>query len=479
MALTSGSGYVWLKPATPPRLPRQAQLLLQPPTVGRLKEMLDWLAPQTEAPSEPLHLDFETTGLDTHHPDTKVVGVGLATSRGVAYLDARDAPPEWWAYLVAAVDRCGVVAFNANFDYAFLYRAAGRHVRLVGCSFTAFRLACNEGHFGQRWGLEVAQREVLGWPVTNKSTLGDLLKKYGLAKGEMYKLAELESEAFGRYCAEDADASYQLWEHVLSQGDAGRTTLRRFATAEWATAIQLLVETRHRGVTVNVPLLRAFSEKLATDIAAAEAALRAHPRLAPHIDAREAERAAAFYAPHVTVSRVKCTKAEVEVFVTSGSAPVDWRFESSQAKSLAKWQAAQGGYWYRELRKERPRNEGRQAPRFNFESDPDLRWLLYECVYRAEVRETENAWGRTEKRTTVWVEDGRTVEVGTTDSGLPPVSREILPALGEIGRLVGEFNRLTKLDGYVRAYLEGASADGYLHLGFKPAATLSGRLAGG
>lgn len=478
MALATGSGYVWLTPATPAKLPRPAQLLLQPPTVRRLQEMLAWLVPEG-APSEPVHLDFETTGLATYDPTVRVVGVGLATSKGVAYLDAREAPDDWWAELVDVLDRRGVVAFNANFDYGLLYRHAGRHLNLVGCSYTAFRLACNEGHFGQRWGLEVAQREVLRWPVTNKSTLNDLLGRHGIkSKGDMWRLAELEPEAFGRYCAEDADASYQLWNHVLTQGDAGQTTLRRFCTQEWATSIKLLVETRHRGVSLDVPKLRTVFANLEQEIAAAEAALRVHPRLVPHITEREAERAAVFFAPHVTVSRVKCSRAEVEERCQKGDHPEDWFFEHSEAKSLAAWQKARGGYWYREVLKERPRNEGRAPPQFNFESDPDLRWLLYEKVYRAEVREVENAWGRTEKRTTVFIEDGRTVEVGTTDSGLPPVSREILPALGEIGRLLGEFNRLTKLKGYVQAYLDGA-VDGVLHLGFKPASTLSGRLAGG
>lgn len=409
--------------------------------------------------------------------------MGVATSRGVAYFDARGAQPAWWTLLGAALDQQGVVAFNAAFDYGWLYRYLGRHTKLVGCSFVLFRLACNEGNFAQRWDLGTAQRTVLRWPDTNKAALAELLEKHEIwNKGYMWKLADLEPEAFGRYCAEDADASWQLWNHIL--GQAQSTSLQRFATEEWVAMIRCLVETNHRGLDIDVAALSAYQQKLLTDIAAAEEGLRRHPALAGHIAEREVTLAVPFFASRFTVSRSKATKKDLEPCLVGLTydrnllAAKGWLFQPSQAKALPAWQQALGGYWYREHVREHLRNVGKPAPRFNFESDPDLRWLLFECVYQAEVLDVEGPFGRVEKRATVWIEDGQTVEAAATKSGLPPVSREILPALGEVGKLIGEFNRLTKLEGYVRSYLEHTK-DGILHPRFKPAATLSGRLAGG
>jgi hypothetical protein len=429
----------------------------------------------TDAP----HIDLETTGLEAHDPSRAVVGVGVASSRGVWYLDVRRWGPDLWAELLGRLAARGLYAFNAAFDLAWLWREADRlgvaRPPLRGCSLTLFRLLATEGYPGQSWSLDVAVRTVLRWSTSQKSTLNDLLVRHGLVrangtadKGRMWELAALEPDAFGMYCAWDAEASRQLWLHLAAQTFERWPALRMYATEEWPTMIELLVEQQLRGMTVDRARLAAHLTQLEADTAAAQAALVAHPRLAPHIAAKNAELLAEHTRPNVTTKRVRAKRADAPWLDTSGH----WVFQASEAGSLARWERERGGYWYHPVRTEHPRNVGVPAPQFNWESDPHLRWLLYECVYRAEVNKELGT-------ATVDLGGGDSVVVKLTDGGQPPVGKEVLPALGEIGALMTRLNKLLKETSYVRAYLAATERDGLLHPQLKPHGAISGRLSGG
>jgi hypothetical protein len=474
--------FIYLKPADPPCHPRPLELLmLHSPTDADVDAAVSTLGTAV------VDLDFETTGLDATDPAQRIVGVGLANEHGRIYLDVRhwaEGGPEWAAFL-GWLDHVGFWAFNQGFDYAWAYRYAGhRHLKMLGCTSVLFRILANEGHPGQRHSLDVAMAQVLGWPSNQKSTLADLLVKHQLVtgsgapdKGRMWELAELEPVAFGSYCALDAEASWQLRQVLEPQ--ARRSEAWRLVTQEWVTAIRLKVEAQHAGVLVDVPALATYHAGLLEQIAATKVALRTHPRLCPHIDEAEAGWWAEATRPVLTTSRVKMSKAEAVEARLVGAAEADlaaaaqngWVFQASTAKTLAKWQAELGGFWFREVVTERPRN--RKCKVFNFESDPDMRWLLYSKVYPDPKVDLER------RIATVTVEGGRTVEVNLTDGGSVPVGKDILPALGAIGALFSEFNRLTKLEGYVRSYLAAAARDGRIHIDLRAHGTATGRWAGG
>lgn len=489
--MTTTGQYLYLRPANPTLLPRRPlQLLHTRPSSEAVATALVALGPG------PLHLDLETTGLDATDPTLTVVGVGLCDAAGAVYLDVRhwvEGGAEWSA-LLAELDRRGFWAFNQAFDYAWLYRYNGRrHLTMLGCTSVLFRLLANESHPGQRHSLDVAMRTVLGWPASQKDTLDVLLRKHGILKGgshpdkgRMWELAELEPEAFAEYCALDAEASWQLQQVLEPQ--ARKSEAWRFATQEWVTAIQLKVEAQHLGVKVDVPRLAAYAYKLRADIAQTLVDLRAHPRLASHVAERDAAKAAGFFDPQVTVSRVKATKAEWEL--AGRPVPIignpehwedppwgpDWKFAPSSAKTLARWQAELGGFWYREIRTERPRNVGKTPPAFNFESDPDLRWLLYERVYADPPPAVDRDTGTA----TLTLEGGRTVSVGLTDGGKLPVGKDVLPALGDVGALLSNYNALVKRLGYVKVYVEQAQRRaGRLHLDLRAHGAATGRWSGG
>jgi hypothetical protein len=473
---TPGSqSYIYLKPADPPLAPRPQQILLpHAPTDAEVNEAVCSLG------ANPVHLDLETTALDACDPQQRIVGVGLANSEGRVYLDVRhwrEGGLEWEA-LLDWLNYVGFWCFNASFDYAWLYRYAGaQHLQLLGCSQVLFKLLANEGHPGQRHNLDTAIKEVLRWPASQKATLEELLVKHGLTlqngnpdKGQMHKLAELEPDAFASYCSLDAEASWQL-EQVL-RPQAEQSTAWRFATREWPCAIRLKCEAQWHGVKVDRPKLAAFHADLKQRIADTERDLRRHPRLRPHIDEAEAGWLAAATRPVVTERRIKLLKSEVAQYRDDDQLREQgFGFQPSDTKTLAKWQREMGGYWYRTERVEHPRN--RIAKVFNFESDPDLRWLLYTRVYPDPIIDPERRVAK------VRLEGNREVEVNLTDGGQVPVGKDILPALGEVGALLGKYNALTKLEGYVRSYLAISERDGRWHVDLRAHGAATGRWGGG
>jgi DNA polymerase I-like protein with 3'-5' exonuclease and polymerase domains len=474
MTATSGTQYLYLRPADPPLAPRPQQILLpHAPTDREVDAALCSLG------TEPVHLDFETTGLEVCDPEQRVVGIGLANSRGRVYLDVRhwrERADEWRAFF-DWLNHVGYWAFNAGFDYAWCYRyAQARHTKLLGCTHVLFKLLANEGHPGQRHSLDTAMRQVLRWPESQKDTLDALLIKHGITlqngnadKGRMSELADLEPIEFSRYCALDAEASWQLQQVLEPQ--ARQSTAWRFATREWPCSIRLKCEAQWHGVRVEREKLAAFHADLSRRIDQTVVDLRAHPRLSPHIVEAETGWAAEAAKPHVTEARVKVTKAEVEERCQKGDHPEDWWFEPSQAKTLAKWQRELGGYWYYIKYTERPSTK--KAKSFNFESDHDLRWLLYARIYPNVAKDAERRIAK------VQFEEGRSVEVNLTETGLVPVGKDILPALGEVGALLGKYNQLTKLGSYVRSYLVISERDGRWHIDLRAHGAATGRWGGG
>ncbi len=431
--------------------------------------------------TDPVHLDFETTGLDGCDPQHRVVGIGLANEHGSVYLDVRhwaEGGPEWTAF-VAWLDHVGYWAFNGAFDYLWAFRYAGaRHTRFLGCTQVLFKLLANEGHPGQRHNLHTAMGSVLGWPQvgaaegggSHKDTLDAALIRHGITlhngnadKGRMCMLAELEPELFSEYCALDAEASWQLQQVLEPQ--ARQSEAFRFATSEWPCAIRLKCEAQWHGVRVNRAKLGAYHATLVARIAETKASLRAHPRLNPHIVEVEAGWAEDAARPSYSERRVKLLKAEWEA-IQAGDVGTA-KFQESEAKSLPKWQRELGGYWYYTQRTERP------STVFNFESDPDLRWLLYSRIYPDPQIDLER------RLATVTVDDGLTIEVGLTASGLVPVGKDILPGLGEVGALLGAYNKLTKLESYVRSYLTVSERDGRWHIDLRAHGAATGRWGGG
>lgn len=454
-------GYQLLTPAHRP--PRELTHLHHDGcTPEELANVLEYLGPT------PVAVDLETTGLDPTDPDGRIVGVGLAGAAGTFYLDTRDwdKADQRWDALVSHLTTVSVVGFNAPFDGAWLWGYRARHLNWLGCGHVLFRLLANEGHPGQRWSLAQAVTTLLGW-ASHKDPLEVLLAKHNIAsKDDMCKLAALEPEAFARYCAMDAEAHWQLWHYLVAEATrCGYQAAVDMATTEWVSMIELLIEQQHHGVCIDVPRLTAYRTQLQHDIAKAEGVCRAHPQLAPHIQEWETKLALEHYTVRVSTKRTKATRADTP-------APnADWYWLPSTAKSLTKAQAAEGGYWYRETTEVTVPKAATPRPRANFQSDPFMRWLLYERCYP----NPKLGGGKAQVR----LSPEFVVEVRLTETGQLPVGKEVLPALGEVGRAITQLNQLNTRLSYVEAYLAASARDGRIHAAYKAPGTLTARLGGG
>lgn len=493
MAQGDGLTRVYTLVPTAKRTPRPSTLHLGAAAGAALPTVLDRLV----ATGQPIHLDLETMGLDATDPDAWVVGLGLANAAGTWYFDCRTWGPgdRAWHLLRLAVQRVGWVAFNVPFDGAWLWRAWGGAANWVPptyCTHVAFRLLTAEGWTGQRWSLAVACRDILGWPDSHKDVVAEALVKHGLTttrgtadKGQLWRLAYLDPEVLGHYCALDADASWQLGQEfgpVLEQFPDLAQLVRR----EWVTHLSLLIEQQHAGMYVDTTALHARYLELQARLTELDAQLRAHPQLAPLIAAKEAALAGALYAPHVTHRRVRATLAECldlnakaqaagQEFLGGLTWPAGgyaWHFALSTSKSLAVAQRDVGGYWYREVEVRTPRNQDKPYPRVNWASDAWLREVLYTLYPATQLPPNERGQVQFQVESAVGP-----VVVDATDGGLLPVNLDVMVAYGEVGKLLTERSETEKEASYVTSYLEGVRGATY-HPRLKAPGTITGRLSG-
>jgi DNA polymerase I-like protein with 3'-5' exonuclease and polymerase domains len=378
-------------------------------------------------------IDLETIGTDATMRDSVVVGIGFANADSCFYFDIRDMEPEAFDYLIDFLGRIQITTFNVLFDGTFLAALTGRWLNFVGCSYALFKQLSSEGFDGQSWKLEVAQYDVLGWPISNKEVLDEALKERGLTKGEMWKLPV---EILGVYCASDADAAWQLWEHLTALcNERGFDLLMEYHQREFMTEVRLLAEQQFRGIAVDLDGLKTYHTELLLRIDSAMKAFLNHPQIAPHIE---------LYNKDV-------------VFAMKATAPAQHTVKGTVSKHWLKWKA---------------RIEERIAENvFNPNSTHQLCWLFYEKVFNV-VRETH-------KEVIIEV-DGKQFEVEKTEKGARSVKKQLLPLFGEPGALLMKYNKLRKEAGYVLAAINKAEeGQGIIRPQYNSVGTITGRLSGG
>jgi DNA polymerase I-like protein with 3'-5' exonuclease and polymerase domains len=226
-------------------------------------------------------IDVESNGADLHSPDFLCTGIGLANEATCFYIHLETLPAdtaEWLKHWLTTVE---LTAFNVFYDGTALQRYTGKWLNWFGCSYVLFRQLATEGFTGQRWSLEFAQLNVLGWPVSNKAALEVALAERGLKKSQ---LSQLPIEIVGPYAASDADAHWQLW-HVLWQtcADKGFEYLQTFHSRESLTHIRLTAEQQLRGMHVDYKQLTSYRADLLRRIDAAMSAFLTHSEVAHHI----------------------------------------------------------------------------------------------------------------------------------------------------------------------------------------------------
>jgi hypothetical protein len=356
-------------------------------------------------------VDIETTGLYPEHGD-RIVGIGFASGGGCGYIHLDGAAPEVEEYVKQLVRTSNLIAFNVNFDGAFLRHWCGTPLNWLVCTYGMFKSLSTEGWDGQSWSLERAQFDVLGWAQSNKTVLDAELAKHGLAKHEM---AKLPPEIIGPYCASDADAAWQLFEELM-------TYRERFPEiAEWhklfLNEVDILIENQLQGMTIDASRLAGVTEETHQAIHTTKLAFESHPDVAHHI--------------------AEYNKEVHDAWMASQPA----RFNKDGKTESVRWQK------WRDREARWMDDKG-----FNINSKPQLAWLLYTKMGFKPSKRTE--------------------------TGKAVVDKKVLPALGEPGKLLIQYNKWVKQRGYVQRLTEKIQQTGKLHAHFNSFGTLTTRLGG-
>lgn len=230
-------------------------------------------------------VDLETKGTDASHPDSEIVGIGIADEAGNFYLDLRNAPDSVWSRVAYHLSNRRLVAHNVLFDSAFLEaRFPGIRLHWQCCTFGLYKQLATEGHIGQRWGLKHAQTDVLGWSETNEIELTEWLAAEGLGRADMWKAPPT---ILGKYCALDAEACWLLFL-ALNEDMAPFPELRDYH-AKFLTNVKLIVEQQLRGMAVDTPALLQYQKDLEDQIEASRDKFLTDPAVGPHVKEYERE----------------------------------------------------------------------------------------------------------------------------------------------------------------------------------------------
>lgn len=474
-----------------------------------------------------VHIDFETNGLEAHHfPDIGIVSIGMAaTDIAPVAVDVRLWSDEEWGALLALLHSRGWVAYNMAFDGAHLYNIAREVARphwqavddlsweepylasMKGCSLTLFRHLTNDGVKGMRHSLEAAIENYLGWEeiANQKAWLADATARHKLKKSEMYKLLDLEREAFLSYNAMDAEASYQVWECLVADIKARKwEAVGKFHMNEGMEQIRELIVQQHHGILIDRDRMAKYKEELATKLQKAEGEFRTHPKIKPLIEEWEEFALNKFYETRLQVKHIYAKKKDMEAGLLPASGeegdaeevgaeavPMDkeWMFLPKPAADCpTAWEREAGGRYYKRAVSITVKNKNKSPPKFNMASPAHMQWLLFtgpNALFTYEIKDEswEDASGRKVESFVgvVYVpqEDGTIldVEVPLTGKGDMPTGKDVAPALGDVGALMMKHSKLEQELAYVNAYLEASSRTGRVHPQFKPHGTATGRLS--
>jgi DNA polymerase I-like protein with 3'-5' exonuclease and polymerase domains len=427
-------------------------------------------------------LDFETRGNVPAHPDFRAVGVGLSCSIGSMYLDLSWAEAENQRRILEKVIHLPLIAHNAYFDLSVFYKLGFQldSINTLACTYVLYKQLANEGFLQQSWGLKSAMIDMLGWPETNEEGIDLWLIRNGYItnesqlraldtpekrearynerdknggrklkpdKGEMWRVP---AGILGRYCAMDADATWQLYTEVLYPATLRIPPQTAMLHNEgFIPLIKALIENHFDGMTVDAEGMQTRLSELDAEIVSLNAQLRELPLLKEFIEEKEAQ-----WLSEITVP---------EQFKKDGKPSKNYE---NYLKKLEEIKAGTNEKLNKDFR-------------FNPNGD-ELGEFIYERYVTFEVIREPMPDNRGRIRITGG--NGKAgFELDMTESGKLPTNKDAFPALGDLGALLARLSKTQKLQGYVSAGLAKLSecGDGVAHPQYRVHGTLTGRLAGG
>lgn len=483
-------------------------------TIKELDELLDDMF---ESPY--VAFDYEANGTDIPAPEFRAVGLGFAWDRGRIYVPNVD--DKVWHHLhMRMLEYKGWVGHNLMYDYAVYYKQTGIKLTLLADTFGMYKQICNEGFFGQRWGLKSAQQDLLLWENTNEVDLDEWLINNGYVKNgptikedeniEDFKKRYFEwikdpsnkarpdksqmylapIEILGKYCVLDAEATYLLYDQFFLDILQHFPELKKFHENEFMYLLQTLCHQYLRGLRVDVEGLKEHRIDVLNQLEDTEKEIRLHPKCGKEISKWEKAKLNVHLAKEPTkYKKQKKLGQEPPKLRKDGQeskAWINWKIKKEEienaepefAKSWLQWDA------------KRKRIEDGLIPafRFNLGSSMQLNWLLFEKLYPYQI-ERESIPYTTTSRGQIGVisilnDQGKKVHLDMTKTGTLPTGDVSLSQMGEVGELINRYKTLKKeLNSFIDPYIsqsryyeeEGIYA---IHPGFIFPGTVTCRVSG-
>jgi DNA polymerase I-like protein with 3'-5' exonuclease and polymerase domains len=419
-----------------------------------------WIVPLMLS-KEPVVLDLETTGL--HPRSARVVGFALANSTGSTYFHIGESSQA----LAMFYEMCNqfdhnqtpLIAHNVAFDSCWLPDT----INWVFCTYAGYKHLASEGYAGQKWDLKSAQVEMLGWEDKGDVELVEWLDANKLTKGDMWRAPK---EILGKYCALDAESTWQLYTHVLLPA------VNKFkAYGEYHRHFLDLVrhvrEMRLEGIHIDNPQLTDYNQQLQTRIKEKRTEFLTHTNINAHV--------LAFNKSVLEEEVIAKEPAKFKKGDELGNEPAKFKKDGGLSQNWVKWDTRRqelatkepevSQTWLNWSKKLTKFSEGmvtftqtepdKDLGLFNLQSSKHKQWLFYEALGYPTLVFTDNE-----------------------DNPQPAVDEDALKGFGEEGKLLIDLNADIKLQSMVQSCLDMLEGGNLLRVGLKCPGTYTGRLGG-
>ena len=433
------------------------QIIIVPPFDDAVKHIT--------APGLPIAVDIETTGLDSRGASpAQVVSIAIASPNMAMAVDVRD--PEMMYRMIRLLNNNKWFAYNTTFDGQHLVKLGVNMDSIVGDAYVMYKLCATEKFVGQRWDLNTAIHNVLQWPESSKETFNEKLKAHKLTKADMWKMIDIDREAFLTYNALDAAAAAQIMYGIRGQAPEA---IINFHDRQFVTSIKLTIAQKLQGMEVDVGGLHEYKAELETKIVDSEQRFYSHPKIRDWISN--------FNQGHEASRIIRSSKT-----IRAKKSDLPWESDGwtrVDKPAKAAWEQ-QFGVWERSV--VTTKLSTKLPKRFNIGSPKDRVDLFYNSgifkwrITRDPDPTNPKSWLRL-GQIEITTEDGHVADWDMTDKGGLPADGDALSFFGEPGRLYIEWMDYTKKLQFVESLLS-AQHNGVLYPDVKIFSTVTTRVSG-
>jgi hypothetical protein len=413
----------------------------------------------------PFAVDIETTGLDSRGPNpAKIISIAISSPTLAVAVDCRE--PEYLNRMINILNHNRWFAYNTTFDGQHLVKLGVDMNSIVGDAYIMYKLCATEKFLGQRWDLNTAIHNVLGWPESSKETFNEKLKAHKLTKADMWKMIEIDRDAFLTYNALDAAAAAQIMYGIRAQAPEA---IIRFHDRQFLTSIKLTIEQKLQGMEVDTGGLHEYKAELEAKIMDSEQRFYNHPKVRDWItnynQGHEASRI-------IRSSKTIRAKKSDLPWESDGWSRVD-------KPTKAAWESERG-VWERTV--VTTKLSTKLPKRFNIGSPKDRVDLFYNSgifkwhITRDPDPTNPKSWLRL-GQIEILTEDDHAADWDMTDKGGLPADGDALSFFGEPGRLYIEWMDYTKKLQFVESLLS-AQHNNVLYPDVKMFSTVTTRVSG-